>query len=121
MRALPFAAFLAMAACSSGGSDGGNGPDPNPPGPPPLAATVQATSGAVFQPANVGIRTGGTVTWAFGILGHNVTFADVVGAPADIPGANTSTSIARTFPTAGTYPYECTLHPGMSGTVGVSD
>ena len=121
MRVLPCAALLAIAACSSGGSDGGSGPPPGPPAPPPLSATVQATSGSVFQPASVGIRTGGTVTWAFGSLGHNVTFADVVGAPADIPGANTSTSIARSFPTAGSYPYQCTLHPGMNGTVAVSD
>lgn len=120
MRVLPWTALLATAACSSGGSDGGNGPDPDQPGPPPLAVTVQATSGAVFQPATVGIRTGGTVTWAFGSLGHNVTFDDVVGAPADIPGANVNTSASRTFPSAWSFGYHCTLHPGMSGTVLVS-
>ncbi len=120
MRVLPGAALLASAACSSGGTDGGAGPDANPPTPAPLTATVQATATEAFQPSSVSIRTGGTVTWTFGSLGHNVTFANVAGAPADIPGANTNTSIARTFPSAGSFSYQCTLHPGMSGTVGVS-
>jgi plastocyanin len=119
MRLVPIVAMLALAACS-GSSYGGTDPTPGPGGPPPAAATVQATAAAVFTPANATVRVGGTVTWAFGTLGHNVTFEDVPGAPADIGGANTSTNIPRTFPTAGTYDYECTLHPGMQGSVTVA-
>ncbi len=119
MRTFLGASLLAIAACSDSGGDGGAGPAPGPSGPPSAAASVQATAAAAFVPANVGILAGGTVTWGFGSLGHNVTFDDVVGAPADIPGVNTNTSIARTFPVAGTYPYHCTLHQGMAGTVAV--
>jgi plastocyanin len=81
---------------------------------------VTATTGQQFTPATVRVATGGTVTWVFQSLGHNVTFDDATGAPEDIPGANSNTSIARTFSTNGTFAYHCTIHPGMSGTVQVS-
>jgi plastocyanin len=48
---------------------------------------------------------------------HNVTFIIVNGRPADISGSNANTTIARTFATAGTFGYVCTLHAGMTGTV----
>ena len=124
MRTSILALALALGACSDGG-DGSTNPNPDPgpgpgPGTPPSNVTVQATTGSVFQPANAGIRTGGTVTWAFGSLGHNVTFDDIPGAPANIGGVNANTSVSRTFPAAGSFPYQCTIHPGMSGTVSVA-
>jgi plastocyanin len=81
----------------------------------PNTADVTATAGATFAPASVDIAAGGTVTWTFNAL-HNVTFAATAGAPSDIP--NTSTgSVPRTFPQAGNFDYQCTIHPGMNGTV----
>lgn len=62
----------------------------------------------------------GTITWEFGAVPHNVTFAATPGRPADIAGFNTNTSIARTFTTTGTFAYECTIHPGMRGSVVVT-
>jgi plastocyanin len=44
-------------------------------------------------------------------------FAPAEGAPADITGANANVSITRTVNTAGSYTFECHLHPGMSGTL----
>ena len=119
MACLGLAALLA--GCSSdGGSAPNPDPTPSPPGEPPASATVQATAASAFQPAGASVRTNGTVTWNFGSLGHNVTFSDVVGAPADIGGVNMGTSVSRTFGTAGSFPYQCTIHPGMSGSVTVS-
>jgi plastocyanin len=81
----------------------------------PSVADVEATEGNAFNPSSVDIGTGGTVTWAFKGVTHNVTFSST-GAPGNI-GNSTSTSVSRTFGSAGTYNYQCTLHPGMAGRV----
>ena len=102
---------LALAACSDSNS---------PENPSPASATVTATAAQAFSPPTVRVATGGTITWKFESLGHNVTFDAVTGAPADITGSNSNTSIARTFAANGTFPYHCTIHPGMTGTVQVA-
>jgi plastocyanin len=63
---------------------------------------------------------GGTATFAFGSVAHNVFFDGAAGAPADIPGVNSNTSVTRTFTTPGTYVYTCHIHPGMTGRIVVS-
>lgn len=82
------------------------------------SATVNATPSIAFTPNTVMLPVGGTVTFAFGGIGHNVFFDnDPAGAPASIDGVNTNKSIQRTFATAGVYNYNCHIHPGMHGTV----
>ncbi len=72
-------------------------------------------SGLTFVAPSVTVAVGGTVTWTFGPVTHNVTFG-TAGAPTNI--SNTaSTTASRTFPTAGTFAYQCTLHSGMTGSV----
>ncbi|MEO7363506.1 MAG: CHRD domain-containing protein [Gemmatimonadaceae bacterium] len=79
-------------------------------------ASVAATTNNEFTPNSVSIRTGGTVTWSFASVLHNVSFTSGAGVPANIP--NTASSdVTRTFNTAGTFTYDCTLHSGMRGTV----
>jgi plastocyanin len=85
--------------------------------PPTLTARVDATPDITFNPGTANVVPGGTVTFAFGTVAHNVFFDAAAGAPADIPGTNTGTSVTRTFATAGTYPYSCHIHPGMRGVV----
>jgi plastocyanin len=82
-------------------------------------ATAQVTAGnttQTFTPQTVDITSGGSVTWTFGALTHNVTFGGQAGAPTNIP-TTVNAQISRTFNTAGTFDYDCTVHPGMSGTV----
>ena len=106
--------FMVLAACGGGGGYGSTSPPP----PPPPAGTVEATPSQAFTPRSIAINAGGTVTFAFGSLGHNVTFDGRVAAtPADIPGVNSNISVARVFTTAGTYGYHCTIHPYMTGSV----
>lgn len=101
-------------ACSDSGDDPA-GPSGNP-----QSATVQATPQIAFNPGEVTIEVGGTVTWAFGSVPHNVFFDDAAGTPQDIAGFNSNTSLSRTFDAAGTFAYECMIHPGMRGAVVVS-
>lgn len=81
------------------------------------AATVQATDASIFTPPAATVLEGGTITWSFGTLPHNVTF-QAAGAPTNI-GVTSSASASRVFGAVGTYPYTCTLHAGMNGTVTV--
>jgi len=116
LSASAVAAFAA--ACSSSTYAG---PD-NPGGGPPMTAVVNATSLNEFTPANVAIGVGGMVTFVFGDVAHNVYFDNSpAGAPAPIMGANTNMSQSRTFTTAGTFQFDCRIHPGMKGTVLVSN
>ena len=84
--------------------------------PPPLQADV-LMSGEVFLPFNTTIKLNGTVRFNFppGIV-HNVIFANRAGVPADILQTQ-NVIISRTFATAGTFPFDCTIHPGMSGQI----
>lgn len=84
-----------------------------------LPNQVTVTAGAAsndFTPPNVAVARGGTVTWTFGALVHNVEFQGGTGAPANV--GNTSNATAsRTFAAAGTFAYLCSLHGGMNGSV----
>jgi plastocyanin len=79
------------------------------------SASVTATLNLTFSPSSVDIAVGGVVTWTFATL-HNVTFNVAAGAPANIPDTGSGTASA-TFSRAGTFDYQCTIHPGMSGVV----
>jgi len=94
-----------------GGGDGGNQT-------PPPANTVNASASLAFSPSTLTVNAGDVVTFAFGSVAHNVAFDNPNAAtPTDIGGLNTNTSIQRTFTTAGTYNYHCTIHPFMTGAV----
>ncbi|HET7456338.1 MAG TPA: plastocyanin/azurin family copper-binding protein [Gemmatimonadaceae bacterium] len=108
------ASSVALAACGGGGKS--TGPSSVT---PPAQATVAATTTATFSPSSVTISPGGTVTFSFGAVTHNVTFTAVAGAPANIDDTSNA-SVTRTFPTAGTFNFHCTIHPGMTGTVVVA-
>ena len=109
---------FALAACGGGTGPYGGGTNQNPPPPPPGGTTVNATPSIAFTPATLTVDAGQAVTFAFGSVGHNVTFdAQAAGTPADIPGINSGVAVDRTFTTSGTYRYHCTIHPGMAGSI----
>ena len=105
--------ILALAACG-----GGTGPYGGGSGNPGNGTTVAATAGLAFSPNPLTVNSGQNVTFAFGPVAHNVTFDSPNAAtPADIPGNNANVSVGRTFTTRGTYQFQCTIHPGMAGSI----
>lgn len=76
--------------------------------------------GFTFTPTDVVVKVNGTVRFIFPSLDHNVIWRPrIAGAPADI-GILANQTVTRTFPTSGVFPYVCTLHNGMVGTIVVS-
>ena len=98
---------VALAGCSGGAAASGS----------PVATTsVDLPKSYKFVPAAIVVDVGATVTWTnHDDFTHTVTFAGE--APQTMkPGESTT----RTFPTAGTFTYQCSLHPrDMQGVVTV--
>lgn len=69
-----------------------------------------------FDPAASSVALGATVTWTWapGADLHNVTFED--GPKSETQSRGT---FSRMFTVTGTFPYHCTVHPGMNGSVTV--
>ena len=83
----------------------------------PATATVAAgASDLTFTPPTIVVARNANVTYSFGALTHNVTFRTATGAPTNVPNS-ASTTVARAFPTAGDFTYDCSLHAGMTGMV----
>ncbi len=93
---------LISGGCSSG--------DPNG-----TIRSVQVLDNA-FSPATLTIPVGTTVSWSWaGFVDHNVLFNPSTGIPSSeiqkVGGFDVQ------FTTPGTYPYNCSLHSGMNGTI----
>jgi plastocyanin len=103
-------AVVALAA-ACGGSDG-TAPTQTP---PTSTTAVVSTPGNTFSPPFTTIAAGGAVRFEIRGAAHNVVFSGA-GAPANI-NVVSNTDVTRTFSSKGTFPYDCTVHPGMSGEV----
>jgi len=125
LRNLTIATLVAAASCGGGGASnsvtnptGGNPTGGNPTGgsETPVTTTQFGVSDNNFSPVNILVSVGATVTWTWGsgVSTHNITFGD--GTRSSDQSSGTFT---RTFSTAGTFNYTCTLHSGMSGSVNV--
>ncbi|MDE3151542.1 MAG: hypothetical protein KGL93_04785, partial [Gemmatimonadota bacterium] len=66
-----------------------------------------------FNPNSTTVKVGTTVTWTWSTsTTHNVTFADGTKS-----GNMSGGTYSRTFNSAGTFNYQCTIHGGMTGAV----
>jgi plastocyanin len=118
------ATFITVGACGGGGSDtttgvttGGTPSTPTTPTTPtaPTQTNAVAVGDDFFSPSSIQVAVGTTVTWTWanGAAQHNVTFGDGVASNTLVGGQ----SYSRTFSTAGTFAYVCTLHGSMTGSV----
>jgi plastocyanin len=121
---------VAFSATATGDAPTPPAPPPQAPAPPPPSAnevTIQLlnSGGNRFEPANVTISVGTTVTWSW--VGG---FHDVNSASSAFPGSGDPVSAphtySQTFSIPGTYKYFCSVHgsaasdgtvSGMSGTI----
>jgi plastocyanin len=102
----------------------GSEPTPAPePAPAPAAAPVAASGGTTvtmadfsFSPATITVNEGDTVTWTNSGPDEPHT---ATGDGFDTGEVAVGSSASATFSEAGDYPYVCTLHANMSGTVKV--
>ena len=68
-----------------------------------------------FTPATLKVGLGATVTWSFpDAIAHTTTSTQGFWDSGAKSGGDT---FQLTFPSAGSYPYRCTIHPAMQGTV----
>ena len=86
-------------------------------------STVVASASLAFSPSDVTIDAGSTVEWHFESVTHTVTFYDQLNVglfhPVNI-GPTSNAVVARTFPSRGTYTYQCSIHPAIIGTINVN-
>lgn len=109
---------LLLAAC------GGDTPTQEPPNEAaPTSAEGDAATTSVdivdnaFEPSDIEVEPGAEVTWEnTGNTTHTVTFED----GEDSGNLDSGATYSRTFDESGDYPYVCSIHPGMAGTVTVA-
>ena len=111
-------------ACGGGSSSSSPMTSPTPtPSTSASGTPVSIVSGAstltttAYAPGTVTVAVGGTVTWTNNDDTAHTSVATNGAWNSGIiaPGGNFS----RTFSSAGTFPYRCSIHPGMVGTVNV--
>lgn len=109
---------LLLAACSGGETS----EDPSG-----TAQETEATGGGqaqvsivdnAFEPTEIEVGSGSTASWEnTGDNPHTVTFED----GEDSGTLESGATYSRTFDAAGDFPYACSIHPEMTGTVTVAE
>jgi plastocyanin len=81
---------------------------------PPLQQAAVTVGNNFFDPTSSRVVVGGSVTWTWaGGVGHNVTFSSGTSQATQTTG-----TLDRDFPDAGSFDYQCTIHPAqMQGTI----
>jgi amicyanin len=97
---------------------GGYQQTPGAQGTPVTGVTQVTIKNSAYQPANMQVRVGATVTWTNqDSVPHSVTFKQGMMKESGLLAQGQSFSY--TFHTLGTYQYFCTVHPYMIATVTV--
>ncbi|HEY1872456.1 MAG TPA: cupredoxin family copper-binding protein [Chitinophagaceae bacterium] len=81
----------------------------------PAAPNTVSIANMAFTPATITVSAGTKITWMNNDnMTHTVTADDMSFDSGNIAGGS---SFSRTFSVVGSYPYHCTIHPNMTGTV----
>lgn len=89
----------------------------------PVATDAVEIKDFAFSPANITVKVGAKVTWTNkDSVAHTVTSdSDSTDGGMDSKSLATGETYSVTFSKAGTFKYHCTFHPGMTGTVTVTE
>ena len=115
-----FTAMTVLSGCSddeddSNGNGNNNGNNGGSGGPGTNEVWMQ---GSAFTPATLTVSVGTKITWTNKDgMAHTVTSNTGV---FDSGNMVNNAVYSYTFTSAGTYPYVCTLHPGMTGSIVVN-
>jgi plastocyanin len=104
---------LTIAIAIAGCSDDNNN-STNPPPPPGNSVSI---SGFAFSPSSLTVSVGDTVTWTNHDAVSHTSTSNTGVWDSGLIGQNDS--FMRVFSTAGAFPYHCTPHPQMTGTITV--
>ncbi len=85
-----------------------------------FGSTIVVIRDFAFDPATVHVRTGTKVTWVnCGPAGDESHTSTADQGSWDSPLLAPGATFTQSFANAGSFPYHCTPHPGMRGTVTV--
>jgi len=125
LRLVVVSAILVSAiACGGSYSSPPTSPSPTPsptpaPGGPSSSVTIpvgaEALGSRAFSPGELNVAVGTTVTWRNTDSTSHTSTSNATGWNSGIIAPGGQFSFARQA--AGTFPYHCTIHPGMVGTV----
>lgn len=79
------------------------------------AGNAVSVEGFAFNPASIQVNVGDSITWTNQDAAPHTVTADGGSFDKPLPASGGTATI--TFNTAGTFPYHCTIHPNMHGTV----
>lgn len=120
-RLIPGIACIALVilACITAGCS--SGPAPATPAPATASSgggNTIAIRNFAFDPSSLTVKAGSTVTWVNSDSAPH-TIVSEAGAPAVISSDTLANgaSFTFTFTRPGTYPYHCSIHPSMKGTI----
>jgi plastocyanin len=105
------------------GSAASNGSSSSVSTTPPASSGAQSITikGMAFSPKDVTIKAGTTVTWTNeDSMAHAIAETDTLTGPHS-PQLKTGQSYTYTFTKAGTYHYNCPIHPSMTATITVTE
>jgi plastocyanin len=106
-------AFLGALALGLTGAGGAVAVAPAPVPGAAAGSSAVMMQNVAFAPAQISVRTGGTVTWMnMDTVPHTVT-----GGPIRSSSLDHNAQFSFTFSSPGTYAYYCAIHPDMRGTV----
>lgn len=107
-------------ACAGSSSSPSPTPSPTPaPGAPASSVSIPVGASTLgtraYSPDDLTVAVGATVTWTNTDSVAHTSTSDAAGWNSGEVAPGGRFSVA--FQTAGTFPYHCTIHPGMIGTV----